>query len=56
MGNIRSVEQALKYIGAEYIVTSDKKEILRERINNSKHPLTIDGYNSNIYLENRNSY
>ncbi|RWS43226.1 imidazole glycerol phosphate synthase subunit HisH [Bacillus mycoides] len=29
MGNIRSVEQALKYIGAEYIVTDDKEEILR---------------------------
>ncbi|AJQ58174.1 imidazole glycerol phosphate synthase subunit HisH [Bacillus thuringiensis] len=29
MGNIRSVEQALKYIGAEHIVTSDKEEILR---------------------------
>ena len=29
MGNIRSVEQALKYIGTEYIVTDDKKEILR---------------------------
>lgn len=29
MGNIRSVEQALKYIEAEYIVTSDKEEILR---------------------------
>ena len=29
MGNIRSVEQALKYTGAEYIVTSDKEEILR---------------------------
>ncbi len=29
MGNIRSVEQALKYIGAEYIVTSDKEEIFR---------------------------
>jgi len=40
----------------EKISGVDKKEILRERINNSKHPLTIDGYNSNIYLENRNSY
>ncbi|QWG32687.1 imidazole glycerol phosphate synthase subunit HisH [Bacillus mycoides] len=29
MGNIRSVEQALKYIRAEYIVTDDKEEILR---------------------------
>ncbi|MBE7102993.1 imidazole glycerol phosphate synthase subunit HisH [Bacillus cereus] len=29
MGNIRSVEQALKYIGAEHIVTDDKEEILR---------------------------
>ncbi|CAM3879393.1 imidazole glycerol phosphate synthase subunit HisH [Bacillus cereus] len=29
MGNIRSVEQALKYIGAEYIVTDDIEEILR---------------------------
>ena len=29
MGNIRSVEQALKYIGAAYIVTSDKEEIFR---------------------------
>ncbi|PGM94334.1 imidazole glycerol phosphate synthase subunit HisH [Bacillus cereus] len=29
MGNIRSVEQALKYIGAKYIVTDDKEEILR---------------------------
>ena len=29
MGNIRSVEQALKYIGTEYIITDDKKEILR---------------------------
>lgn len=29
MGNIRSVEQALKYIGAEHIVTNDKEEILR---------------------------
>ena len=29
MGNIRSVEQALKYVGAEYVVTSDKEEILR---------------------------
>ncbi|MED0990523.1 imidazole glycerol phosphate synthase subunit HisH [Bacillus nitratireducens] len=29
MGNIRSVEQALKYIGAEYIVTSDEEEIFR---------------------------
>ncbi|MGH0429924.1 imidazole glycerol phosphate synthase subunit HisH [Bacillus hominis] len=29
MGNIRSVEQALKYVGAEYIVTDDKEEILR---------------------------
>ncbi len=29
MGNIRSVEQALKHIGAAYIVTSDKEEIFR---------------------------
>lgn len=29
MGNICSVEQALKYIGAEYIVTDDREEILR---------------------------
>ncbi|MDM5192759.1 imidazole glycerol phosphate synthase subunit HisH [Bacillus hominis] len=29
MGNIRSVEQALKYIGAEYIITDHKEEILR---------------------------
>ena len=29
MGNIRSVEQALKYIGAAYIVTSDKEKIFR---------------------------
>ncbi|CAM4010412.1 imidazole glycerol phosphate synthase, glutamine amidotransferase subunit [Bacillus luti] len=29
MGNIRSVEQALQYVGAEYVVTSDKEEILR---------------------------
>ncbi|HDR7792479.1 TPA: imidazole glycerol phosphate synthase subunit HisH [Bacillus luti] len=29
MGNIRSVEQALKYVGAKYIVTDDKEEILR---------------------------
>ncbi|MDR4985526.1 MULTISPECIES: imidazole glycerol phosphate synthase subunit HisH [Bacillus cereus group] len=29
MGNIRSVEQALKYVGAEYIVTDDTEEILR---------------------------
>ncbi|MED1566816.1 imidazole glycerol phosphate synthase subunit HisH [Bacillus paramycoides] len=29
MGNIRSVEQALKYIGAEHIVTDDIEEILR---------------------------
>ncbi|PFJ18847.1 imidazole glycerol phosphate synthase subunit HisH [Bacillus cereus] len=29
MGNIRSVEQALNYIGADYIVTNDKEEILR---------------------------
>ncbi|KFM99008.1 imidazole glycerol phosphate synthase subunit HisH [Bacillus clarus] len=29
MGNIRSVEQALKFIGTEYIVTDDKEEILR---------------------------
>lgn len=29
MGNIRSVEQALKYIGAEHIVTNDREEILR---------------------------
>lgn len=34
----------------------DKKELLKERIDNSKHPLTIDFYNSNIYLENNNSY
>lgn len=34
----------------------DKKELLKERIDNSKHPLTIDLYNSNIYLENNNSY
>jgi len=29
IGNIRSVEQALKYIGAEHIVTDDKEKILR---------------------------
>lgn len=29
MGNIRSVEQALQYIGAEYIVTGDKEKIFR---------------------------
>ncbi|MBE5105528.1 imidazole glycerol phosphate synthase subunit HisH [Bacillus thuringiensis] len=29
MGNIRSVEQALKYVGVGYIVTDDKEEILR---------------------------
>lgn len=29
MGNIRSVEQALQYVGAEYVVTSNKEEILR---------------------------
>ena len=29
MGNIRSVEQALKHIGAAHIVTSDKEEIFR---------------------------
>ena len=29
MGNIRSVEQALKHIGAAYIVTGDKEEIFR---------------------------
>lgn len=34
----------------------DKKELLKERMDNSNHPLTINTYNSNIYLENNNSY
>ena len=33
-----------------------KSELLKERIHNSKLPLTIDTFNSNIYLENKNSY
>ena len=34
----------------------DKRELLKEKIDNSKLPLTMDLYNSNIYLENNNSY
>ena len=35
----------------------DKSELLKDRINKTKDiPLTISEYNSNIYLENRNSY
>ena len=35
----------------------DKRKILLKRINKSKSvPLTMDKYDSNMYIENRNSY
>lgn len=41
----------------EQVSGIDKKDILRERINKSKsNPLTINDYNSSMYIENRNSY
>lgn len=41
----------------EQVSGVDKKDILKERINKSKfNSLTINDYNSSMYLENKNSY